>query len=502
MRLEQTPRQDQTVKVTTRLVTSSTILHLSADELEQTIHQEQTENPALEVTEQSVCLFCSTLLYGQSCTVCGRLTPHTPPTVLGADTALAEALPPIQWEQQQVCFDIDNDSFNETYTDDYRDYNDYNDEHYDPLALIATSETLTEELLHQLETLIPPTDAQIAEQLVGNLNERGYLEVSPQEIAELLEVPLERVNYVHKQLQTLEPVGIGARNLRECLFIQLTALSEQSSPHPLAFTLIDRYLDHLGHNQFAEIARQLKVPERDVRQASNYIRTMLHPFPAHIYHATSNDHYAGSTTYIHPDVIIRRGDNGFEVELMEEKRYNFNIETDYPQTSNSASDSDMRAVSKPQRHAIQRYMYQNRNRAHFFVDCIQRRWRTLRRVAEIVVDYQQEFLEKGVRYLTPLTRARVASDLHLDEGTVSRATANKYALLPNGRLLPMADFFDSSLKIKDMLRELIQSEDPKHRLSDEELARILTAQGIRLARRTVTKYREAMGIGSSRERGL
>lgn len=499
MRLEQTPRQDQTVKVSARLVTSSTILHLSADELEQTIHQEQTENPALEVTEQRVCLFCSTLLYGQSCTVCGRLTPNTPPIAQAADTELAEGLPPIQWEQQQVCFDIDSYSFNETDTDDYND--DYTTYQYDPLALIATSGTLTEDLLHQLEALIPPEDAQIAEQLVGNLNERGYLEVSPQEIAELLEVPLGRVNYVLSQLQTLEPVGIGARDLRECLLIQLNALSEQNPPHPLAFRLIDRYLDHLGHNQFTEIARQLKVPERDVRQASNYIRTMLHPFPAHIYHATSSEHYDGSTTYIHPDVIIRRGDNGFEVELMEEKRYNFNIETDYPQTSSNTNEPDLRAISTPQQHALQRYMYQHRDRARFFVDCIQRRWRTLRRVAEIVVEYQQEFLEKGVRYLAPLTRARVANDLNLDEGTVSRATANKYALLPNGRLLPMADFFDSSLKIKDMLRELIQLEDPKHRLSDEELARILTAQGIRLARRTVTKYREAMGIGSSRERG-
>jgi RNA polymerase sigma-54 factor len=119
----------------------------------------------------------------------------------------------------------------------------------------------------------------------------------------------------------------------------------------------------------------------------------------------------------------------------------------------------------------------------------------------MVVDYQHEFLEKGIRYLRPLTRAEIAIRLNLDEGTVSRTTANKYALLPNGRLIPLSDFFDRSLGIKDRLRELIQSEEPNHRLSDEELARLLTAHGILLARRTVTKYREEMGIGSSRERG-
>src|SRR5258708_37365235 len=145
-------------------------------------------------------------------------------------------------------------------------------------------------------------------------------------------------------------------------------------------------------------------------------------------------------------------------------------------------------------------MHHQSDRARFFIDCIHRRWRTLKRVAELVVDYQHEFLAKGVRYLRPLTRAEVATRLNLDERTVSRATANKYALLPNGRLMSISDFFDGSLGVKDVLRELIASEESKHRLSDDELARLLSARGIPMARRTVTKYREEMGIASSRER--
>jgi RNA polymerase sigma-54 factor len=486
MRLEQTPRPEQTLRVSARLITSSTILHLSSDELERTVNQEQIENPALEVVEQKVCLFCGTHIYGQTCTACGRVAESTQPlTQAGSLEPFTEQPWAAHHQALNPYYDIDNYGFAEI----------DNDDAYDLLAHIPTGETLIETLLHQLEALIPPDDAPIAEQLVGNLNERGYLEMSVEEIAEHLQVSPERVEYVLSQLQTLEPLGIGARNPRECLLIQIHALSEQNPPHPLAYALIDQYLDLLGKNQLHEIARKLKVTEQEVRQATHYIRSTLHPFPAHMYDADT--HYArieSGATYIRPDIIIRKGNAGFEIELVEEKRYNFTIETNYTSIDQQGRTANFSS------HEIQRYMHHHSDRARFFVECIERRWRTLRRVAELVVDYQREFLNKGVRYLRPLTRAEVATRLNLDEGTVSRATANKYVLLPNGRLIPFSDFFDGSLGIKDILRELIQSEDPRHRLSDEELARLLTAQGMQMARRTVTKYREEMGIGSSRER--
>jgi len=487
MRLEPVPRADHVLRVSAKLITSSTILHLSADELDRAVNQEQVENPALEVIESRICLLCGTPLYGQTCTACGNFAQ---PTLTNNEPShIDEGPAEVSWDNQQHFFDIRE-------TREIYDYGlaDADDDEYDPLASIPTSETLTQALLQQLEALVTPDDAPIAEQLVGNLNERGYLEVSVNEIAEQLQVPQERVEYVLSQLQTLEPVGIGARNPRECLLIQLAALSEQEMPHPLASILIDRYLNQLGRNQFQEIARQLKVPEREVRQASQYIRNSLHPFPAHAYRADdSYTHSSSDAAYVRPDVIIRRGETGFEVELIEEKRYRFRITAGYgtqPLWLDQGSGS----------HELQQYMHHCGDQARFFVDCIQRRWRSLKRVAELVVDYQREFLEKGVRYLRPLTRAEVATRLNLDEGTVSRAIANKYALLPNGRLLALADFFDGSLSVKDILHELIMAEEPKHRLSDEELAQLLKARGIPMARRTVTKYREEMGIGSSRER--
>lgn len=482
MQLEPRQRPDQVLRVTPKLITSSAILQLSSDELERALSSELVENPALEVDEQPICRFCGTRMYGQTCSACGQFAQIA---ATAGEVSINYEIPadPL-WDTHHQLYDFDNYGFAEI---------DHDDE-FDMLASIPTGETLVELLLRQLEALVPPEDQPIAEQLVGNLNERGYLEISLDEIADYLQVPLERVEYVLSQLQTLEPLGIGARNLRECLLIQLEALSEQEATHPLAFTLIDCYLDRLGRSQFAEIARELKVPELEVRQAGLYIRSSLYPFPAHTYRENSQfptyTGLASDATYVRPDVIIRKGEAGFEVELIEEKRYHFSIST------NAVSSASVVVNAE-----VQRYMHHHSDRARFFIDCVQRRWRTLKRVAELIADYQREFLERGVRYMRPLTRAEVATRLNLDEGTVSRATANKYALLPNGRLIPMSDFFDSSLSVKDVLRELIALEEPRRRLSDEELARLMQARGIPMARRTVTKYREEMGIGSSRERG-
>jgi len=481
MRLEQAAKPGHVLRVSARLITASTILHLSSDELEGAVAQEQMENPALEIIEQRICLFCGAPLHGQSCTSCGYFAQLTQPAFTTNENTNDESFTVQQWSDYHH-YDLDN----------YGSAEPEDDEEFDPLARIPMGQTLADVLLQQLEGLVAAEHAPIAEQLVGNLNERGYLEISVQEIAEHLSVPAERVEYVLGQLQTLEPPGIGARNLRECLLIQLETLSEQEMPHPLAHVLIDRYLDRLGSSQLQEIARELRVTEQEVRQAMQYIRKTLHPYPAHTYQATART-IPMPATYARPDIIIRKTGIGFEVELIEEKRYHFYIGPGY---GTQPLSLDNETINEE----VQRYLRHHSDRARFFIDSVQRRWRTLKRVAEQVVDYQREFLEKGVRYLRPLTRAEIASRLNLDEGTVSRATANKYALLPNGRLMPVADFFDGSLSVKDVMRELISTEEARHRLSDEELARLLTARGIPMARRTVTKYREEMGIASSRER--
>src|SRR6266581_865477 len=314
MQLQPTQRPEHMLRVSAKLITSSAILHLSAEELEHAVNQEQLENHTFEVEEQRVCLFCGAHLYGQSCTSCGRFAQpvHSMSEMSNSQEVPAETA----WSNAQQFYDFDNYAFAEFDRDD----------EFDQLASISVGETLAEILLRQLEALIAPGDEPIAEQIVGNLNERGYLEISVAEIAELLHVAVERVDYVLSQLHTLEPLGIGARNLQECLLIQLEALSEQETPPPLAYTLVHGYLDKVGRNQFHEIAHKLKVTEKEVQQAIHYIRTMLHPFPAHTYR--EEDTYSrvvNDATYMRPDVIIRKGDTGFEVEIVEEKRYRFRV---------------------------------------------------------------------------------------------------------------------------------------------------------------------------------
>ncbi len=483
MRLEPTPRPEYALRVSAKLITASNILHLASDELERAVVQEQMENPALEVQEQRICLFCGSPLRGSVCATCGTSAQEAQPAFTTSD-APGET-PPLDESSAE--------------RNDYAAYDIYDyvttdgdeDDELDPLARLSMDQSLAETLMQQLESLVAPEEMPIAEQLVGNLNERGYLEISVEEIAAYLDVPVELVARVLSQLQTLEPPGIGARDLRECLLIQLAVLSEQETPHPLAATLIDRYLDRLGKSQFQEIARDLRAPEQEVRRAALYIRGNLHPFPAHTYQPLASS--GQGAIYARPDVLIREGENGYEVELIEEKRYGFHIGAGY-------GTRPLSLEMDPTYEEMQRYMRSQSDRARFFIECIHRRWRTLKLVTELIVDYQREFLEKGIRYLRPFTRSEVAARLNLDESTVSRATANKYALLPNGRLIPLADFFDGSLGVKDVLRELIATENPKKRLSDDELARLMSERGIPVARRTITKYREEMGIASSRER--
>src|SRR5579863_814517 len=343
MRLEPRPRPEQVHRVTAKLITTSTILHLSSDELERAVNQEQMENPALEVEELHVCLFCGTRMYGQTCIACGHFA--RPEMPVAEESTSYEIAPETLWSSLQQGYDFDNYGFAEIDRDD----------EFDLMASIPTGETLAEVLLQQLMALVSPTDEPIAEQVVGNLNERGYLEISIQEIADHLQVPLERVAYVLSQLHTLEPLGIGARDLRECLLIQLQALNEQETTHPLATILIDRYLEHLGRSQFHEIARDLKIPEQEVRQASHYIRTMLNPFPAHTYRAeTQYVRHRNDASYMRPDVIIRRSESGFEVELIEEKRYRFRMNSEQGVSSTGAG---MAGVAGAASDEVQRYMH-------------------------------------------------------------------------------------------------------------------------------------------------
>lgn len=469
------PAQQQSLNISAKLIESIRILQCSAEELEQSIAQELAEDPALEVDELEQCLRCGTPLVNASCPSCDVVSPAS-----GADDALGDLE---EW-----------DDFRESHVLDLATPGE--DEAYDPLNFVRAGDTLHEHLLVQLGAILPWADQPIAEYLVGSLDSHGYVTVSVDDTAEALDVERERVESVLTALQSLDPIGIGARDLRECLLIQLRAFRERGMPYPLAERLVESHLDELGEHHFLEIGRQINVTSSQVKRAWRFIKANLNPFPAHAFEdglSSAVDTGSGGAVLIKPDVVIRRTATGFEAEVIEERRFRFGVHPTYRALS---SNGHARTMSEGERQHVRHYA----SRAKFFIECVRQRWDTLRRISEALIELQSDFLDKGVRHLRPLTRGELAERVGLHESTVSRATANKFVLLPAGRTIPFDDFFDSSLATKDTLRELIEDEDPRRPLSDEDLSALLSERGLTVARRTVAKYRESMRILPSRFR--
>jgi len=449
------------VNISAKLITSLKILQLSADELSQTISQEMTDNPALEIDERQLCPICGAPLEDGRCQDC---YPAQGEAASAADT------------------DYDATAYIETRE---RQRNRETDEEYDPISLVASDVSLSDYLTGSMYNALPAQDFPIADYLVGSLDEFGYLTVSDEEVAEACGVSIERVRDVVTVLQRQDPVGVGARSAQECLVIQLRQLEEEGKGDEVVKRILTSCFEELGEHKFDQIASRLHLKMEHVIEAWEFIKTNLTPFPAWSFWRDGQRVTVSRVGYVRPDVAIRPTENGYVVDVLEAERYQLRINEFYPQLIRDSAD-----LSADDRNFVKKCA----SRAKFFIDCIQQRWNTLRQITECLVECQREFLDHGIRYLKPLTRSEVAFRVNLHESTVSRATANKFILLPNRRVISFDDLFDGSLAIKDAIREIIEHEDPVHPLSDQEIAQRLQEDGVFLARRTVAKYRDAMHV--------
>ncbi len=465
MELEQTLLPHLGVNISAKLITSLKILQLSSEELSQTISQEMADNPALEIEEQALCPICGAPLENGACPEC-----HPGASATTTDDA-------------GVADVADYDATTYMETRDRR--NQDGEEDYDPISLVASDMSLSEYLLAAMRNMLPSEDMDIADYLVGSLDEFGYLTATDGEVADALNVSLERVAEVVAVLQRQDPIGVGARGPQECLLIQLRQLEEDGKGDELTRRVLTTSFEELGEHKFDLIASRLHVKLPDVIEAWEFIKNNLTPFPAWSFWRDGQRVTAGRSGYVRPDVAIRPAEDGYVVDVLEAERYQLRINEFYPQLIREGAD-----LSADDREFVRRCA----SRAKFFIDCIQQRWTTLRQITECLVDCQREFLDRGIRYLKPLTRSEVAFRVNLHESTVSRATANKYILLPNRRVIGFDDLFDGSLAIKDEIREIIEHEDRVHPLSDQEIAQLLHDKGVFLARRTVAKYRDAMHV--------
>lgn len=457
--LELTPQQ--TLKVSPRLVAANYILELSSQELQQAIATELAENPALELVEIPTCPICGSELQGSICPLC---------------------------IQRQKGAEQPRESASYTPEERGSTASSLSDEEvFDPLSRVASEQTLAERLLVDLGAVLPEEDRPIAEFLVGSLDERGYLSCSVEDAAYELDVDEKRVRSVLKALQSLEPVGIGARNLCECLLIQLDYLEQLGLRQPHAREIISGYLTELGEHKFSRIARELKLSQEEVVAVWEFVKAKLNPHPAHGFSETNARDRDTRQMYIQPDVIITRGENGLEVEVVESKRFMLRIDPMYSRLSSELRRQNS-GLSPEERKHIQQYV----GRAKLFIANINQRRQTLYNITRCLVEKQQDFLERGVRHLKPLSRAAVAQELGIHESTVSRATAGKYAMTPDGEVIPFSHFFTPSLSVKDVIKEMIEHEPTP--LTDAQIAARLRERGITIARRTVAKYRAQLDI--------
>jgi RNA polymerase sigma-54 factor len=312
------------------------------------------------------------------------------------------------------------------------------------------------------------SDRQLVEYVVGNLDQHGLLDRTSAELAADGGVPEVAVERVLAVVRRCGAPGVGATGVGECLLLQLDALGLDDRCTRLARQVIAEHLQALARGRFAAIATALGVSRTDVRGVLGLIKEKLRPYPAY-------DGVAPATTsYVVPDLVIREDSTGeFTVELVEPAVTRLRVRPTTP------TDGSVEAVQ----------------RARSFVAQLRDRWETLRRVAEYAVHRQRQYLREGTARLEPLTRAEVAAALELHESTVSRAVADKFALLPDQSVVPLARFFGSGGGVDHTLRALLAAANGP--MSDQQLADLMRAEGYPLARRTIAKHRARLGFAAA-----
>ncbi len=359
-------------------------------------------------------------------------------------------------------------------------------------AFTADKTTLFDHLRWQLLMTKPSEQEEaIGSLIIGNLNKYGYLEVSADEIARMTEAPVSKVEQVLATMQTFDPPGICARDLRECLLIQADQLGIDD---PVVTSVIRDHLKDLENKRYQAIAKELKVGMETVSAAINLIKK-LDPRPGARFGEDEQ-------IYITPDVYVYKEGDDYVVMLNDDEIPQLHINSYYRQAVKKGMtlNKDTRA-----------YIRDRLRSAEWLIKSIQQRRRTIYNVMESIVKFQRDFFDRGISHLKPLVLRDVAEDINMHESTISRVTTNKYAHTPHG-IFELKFFFNSSINradgqtiasasVQEEMRNIIAGENPKKPYSDKKLAELLAeTSGIRIARRTVAKYREMLGILPSSKR--
>jgi RNA polymerase sigma-54 factor len=356
------------------------------------------------------------------------------------------------------------------------------------MTLIASDVSPVDRLMADVATIVDAGDCAIAEFLLHSLDDRGYLLVHVEEVATRFGCPIDVVEAVLSTIQQIAPPGVGARSVRECLLLQLDARQRQGGDSPPAHTreVVADFLEDIAAHRYSRIGRRLGLTTQDIAGIHDYIRTRLTPSPLQTPDARTW-RTPTQAPLVAPDVVVHLHEGEFRIEIVESRASRLRLDPMYAALAADLRQNDQLATGNERAHVRQHV-----SRARLFLLAVNQRHETLKRITAVLLELQRDFVLNGVRALRPLTRGQVAEAVGLHESTVSRATAGKYLMLPNREVIAYSTFFVASLSTKDIIRELIERED--NALTDEEIGRRLHAQGIRIARRTVAKYRATLGI--------
>ncbi|MDZ5603398.1 RNA polymerase factor sigma-54 [Pseudomonas sp. RP23018S] len=370
------------------------------------------------------------------------------------------------------------------------------DDEWDFTTRTSAGESLQSHLLWQLN-LVPMSDVDrmIAVTLIDSINPQGYLEDSLEEICAgfdpELDIELDEVHAVLHRIQQFEPAGVGAASLGECLLLQLRQLPASTPWMAEAQRLVSDFIDLLGGRDYSQLMRRMKLKEDELRQVIELVQT-LNPRPGSQIESSEPE-------YVVPDVIVRKDNERWLVELNQEAVPRLRVNAQYAGFVRRADTS-----------ADNTFMRNQLQEARWFIKSLQSRNETLMKVATQIVEHQRGFLDLGDEAMKPLVLHDIAEAVGMHESTISRVTTQKYMHTPRG-IYELKYFFSShvstaeggecsSTAIRAIIKKLVAAENQKKPLSDSKIAGLLEAQGIQVARRTVAKYRESLGIAPSSER--
>jgi len=455
--------QKPTLIMTQRLQQALKLLQVPTLELQQILKQELLQNPLLEEIDD--------------------LVEPSETSTSEEEQNTAEEPEPVDSEEQLEWAEYYQEGY-----DSARERPDTSAEF--PERVPVTIPTVPEYLESQLRlSTDDPELTEIGEFLIGSIDERGFLSISVEEVASIMGKPVERVEEALKIVQSFDPPGIGARDLRECLLIQLERREMGDS---LAARIVRDHFDSLKERKFAEISKKAHVPISQVQAAGDII-ARLNPRPG-----LSASHE--EPKYVVPDLVVERVEEKYVVFLNDRHLPRLRINPSYRDMLRPGAKKDK----------TREYIVGKLNSAKWLIQTIEQRRRTMIKVMKCIVEAQKEFFEKGIAFLRPLTLQQVANQIGMHESTVSRVTNNKYVQTPRG-VFELKFFFSSKLQTddgeemsaksaKEIIWQLIDQEDRSDPLSDQKIADLLKDRGLRIARRTVAKYREQLRLLPARYR--